>query len=78
MFDEDDEPHTVQEKRAYIINYEQSEIGGVEIYNEENYPSFPIVPLFANPQHQSELEGLREQIDCYDLIKSGFAKCNRR
>lgn len=73
MFDEDDEPHTVQEKRAYIINYEQSEIGGVEIYNEENYPSFPIVPLFANPQHQSELEGLREQIDCYDLIKSGFA-----
>lgn len=73
MFDEDDEPNIVQEKRAYIINYEQSEIGGVEIYNEENYPSFPIVPLFANPQHQSELEGLREQIDCYDLIKSGFA-----
>lgn len=73
MWDADDEPHIVQPKRAYVINYRKSEIGGVEIYNGENYPSFPIVPLFANPQHQSELEGLREQIDCYDLIKSGFA-----
>jgi hypothetical protein len=31
------------------------------------------VPLWANEEHQNELEGLREQIDCYDLIKSGFA-----
>lgn len=44
-----------------------------EIYDGENYPSFPIVPLWANPQKQSELVGLREQIDCYDLIKSGYA-----
>lgn len=73
MWDDDDEPHIVQPKRAYVINYEKSEVGGVEIYNGENYPTFPIVPLFANPQHQSELEGLREQIDAYDLIKSGFA-----
>ena len=39
----------------------------------ENYPTFPIVPLWGNFHHQSEIIGLREGIDCYDLIKSGFA-----
>lgn len=46
---------------------------GLENYEGENYPTFPIVPLWANEHHQSELVGMREQIDCYDLIKSGFA-----
>lgn len=73
MWDTKDEPYVVSPKRAYVIKTETSEIGGTEIYDGENYPSFPIVPLWGNPQHQSELEGLREQIDCYDLIKSGFA-----
>ena len=50
-----------------------SEANGLEIYDGENYPNFPIVPLWANDEHQSEIIGLREQIDCYDLIKSGFA-----
>jgi hypothetical protein len=45
----------------------------MEIYEGENYPSFPFVPLWGNTQKQSELVGLREQIDCYDLIKSGYA-----
>ena len=38
----------------------------------ENYPSFPIVPFWGNPQHQSELVGLQEGIDAYDMIKNGF------
>lgn len=42
-------------------------------YKGENYPTFPIVPLWGNDAHQSELVGMQEQIDCYDLIKSGFA-----
>lgn len=60
-------------KRAYKINVRYSEADGLEIYNGENYSSFPIVPLWGNDERQSELVGLREQIDCYDLIKSGFA-----
>lgn len=60
-------------KRAYVLKVRESEADGVEIYDAENYPTFPIVPLWANAEHQSELIGLREQIDCYDLIKSGFA-----
>ena len=31
------------------------------------------MPLWGNPYKQSEIVGLREQIDCYDLIKSGYA-----
>jgi SPP1 family phage portal protein len=51
----------------------RTEADGTIIYDGENYPGFPIVPMFGNPHHQSELVGLQEQIDCYDLIKSGFA-----
>ena len=60
-------------KRGYKAITHTTEADGTEIYNYENYPTFPIVPLWANNEHQSEIVGLREQIDAYDLIKSGFA-----
>lgn len=63
----------LHEKRSYVQVAISSEADGTEIYNAVNYNGFPIVPLWANEEHQNELEGLREQIDCYDLIKSGFA-----
>ena len=63
----------LKEKRGYVELSRTSEADGTEIYDYENYPGFPIVPLWGNPNHQSELVGLREAIDCYDLIKSGFA-----
>ena len=59
-------------KRAYKLKWRATEVDGTEIYDGENYPGFPIVPLWANKQHQSELIGIREQIDAYDLIKNGF------
>lgn len=63
----------LHEKRPYIEKITVSEADGEQIYDGENYPSFPIVPLWGNPCKQSEIVGLREQIDCYDLIKSGYA-----
>ena len=33
----------------------------------------PIIPLYANDSHESELVGIKESIDCYDYIKSGLA-----
>lgn len=63
----------LHEKRKYIQIAVTSEADGTEILDGVNYDGFPVVPLWANEEHQSELEGLREQIDCYDLIKSGFA-----
>ena len=63
----------ITEKRAYKYNIGVSEADGEVIYDGENYPSFPIIPLYANTFKQSEFEGKREKIDCYDLILSGFA-----
>ena len=61
------------EKRNYREIVKNSVIDGERIYSGDNYGAFPIVPLWANSEKQSELVGRREQIDCYDLIKSGFA-----
>ena len=69
----EDSSKVLHEKQKYILKIRTSEADGLEIYDGENYPSFPIVPLWANEQRQSEIVGLREQIDCYDLIKSGYA-----
>jgi hypothetical protein len=63
----------LQAKRTYKLIERESVADGVEIIDGENYPSFPIVPLWANREHQSELIGLREKIDGYDLIQSGLA-----
>ena len=63
----------LKDKRKYVQIAVSSEADGTEILDGMNYDGFPIVPLWANEEHQTELEGLREQIDCYDLIKSGFA-----
>lgn len=43
-----------------------------EVVTDENYPKLPIVSLYS-PRKQSGIVGLRRQIDCYDLIESGFA-----
>lgn len=62
----------LHEKRPYILKYKVSEADGLQIYDGLNYPSFPIVPFYANEDKQSELVGIQEQIDAYDLIKNGF------
>lgn len=70
----DNKGEILHEKRPYVVKVRESEVDGTEIIDGENYPTFPIVPLWGNPNHQSELVGLQEQIDAYDLIKSGY--CN--
>lgn len=70
---EDKKGQVLKEKQKYKQTVAVSEADGTEILDGENYPSFPIVPLWGNREHQSELTGLREKIDGYDLIQSGFA-----
>ena len=69
----DDKCFVLAEKRPYKQIVQVSEADGTEIIDGENYPSFPIVPLWGNDEHQTELTGLREKIDGYDLIQSGLA-----
>lgn len=63
----------LEPKRGYKRTTVRSEIGGVENVLEENYSRLPIIPLYTNDSHESELVGIRESIDCYDFIKSGLA-----
>lgn len=63
----------LKEKRPYIISYKQSDAEGIEIYGGENYESFPIVQFYGQESKESALTGHREDIDSYDLIKSGYA-----
>lgn len=69
----DNDGRVLNEKRPYKMVVTKSPADGEYIYNGENYPTFPIVPLWGNQHKQSELVGLRSEIDAYDLIKSGFA-----
>lgn len=67
-----DEGRIHEAKRSYIVKTRTTKIDGTQIYAGENYPTFPVVPLWANPNHQSELVGIQEQIDAYDMMKNGF------
>lgn len=60
-----------KDKRAYKQNVAVSEVDGERIIDGENYPSFPIVPLW-NVNKQSDIVGNRGTIDAYDLISSGL------
>lgn len=70
----DKAPEIYSPKRAYILKVNTTEADGDEIDSGINYPAFPVVPLYANEQHQSELIGLKNTIDAIDLIQSGY--CN--
>lgn len=66
----------IKAKQPYIIKLtgdSKDRADGTEIMQGENYPSFPIVPLWCNKEHQGEIVGLRPKIDTYDLTLSGFA-----
>lgn len=61
-----------KEKRPYILKTATSEADGTEIYDGENYPSFPIVPLWGNQDHSCKIKAWQPKIDAYDLISSGL------
>lgn len=69
----DSELQIYKEKRPYKLKIRYSEADGVEIYDGENYPGFPIVPLWGNQDHICRIKAWQRKIDCYDLIESGFA-----
>lgn len=61
-------------KRPYKTTYSYTPADGTaEVVGEENYGRLPIVPMWASRLKQSTLVGMREAIDSYDLIRSGFA-----
>ena len=64
----------VEKKRAYKLTVSQAPADKqAAIVGEENYGTLPIVPLWGSSMHQSTLIGMRQAIDSYDLVRSGFA-----
>lgn len=68
-----DDVKVLQSKRGYKQIISKTNDGYVDSVTDENYGVLPIVPLYANDSHESELIGIRESIDCYDFVKSGLA-----
>ena len=67
----DKDIYVLTKKRAYKQIVRKSEVEGETILDGENYPGFPIVPLW-NVNRQSDLVGNRGTIDAYDLMVSGL------
>lgn len=67
-----DKSAMLHEKRPYKLKVRTSEADGEEIYDGENYPSFPIVPLWGNDKKQSELVGRQGTLDAFDLLNSNL------
>lgn len=64
----------VEEKRPYIEKTSYTPADGIEqVIGGENYSALPVVPMWGSKLHQSTLVGMRQAIDSYDLIRSGFA-----
>nr|WP_243152099.1 phage portal protein [Pseudoflavonifractor sp. 524-17] len=60
------------EKRPYILHVTETAADRTKIYNGENYPTFPIVPLKNNRHCKSELVGRRNTVDALDLACSNM------
>lgn len=67
-----DKSAMLHEKRPYKLKVRTSEADGEEIYDGENYPTFPIVPLWGNDKKQSELVGRQGTLDAFDLLNSNL------
>lgn len=62
-----------QRPKPYKVTISSVPADGDEIVGESNYGVLPVVPLWGSDLHQSTLIGMREKIDSFDLIRSGFA-----
>lgn len=63
----------IEPLKAYRQRVAVSTADGETVVGESNYGSLPIVPMWGSKRKQSTLIGMRDAIDSYDLIQSGFA-----
>ena len=62
-------------KRPYIIKRRgdaKDAADNTEVFEGNNYPSFPIVPLYGSDKKQSELVGRQGTLDAFDLLNSNL------
>ena len=62
-----------QAKKKYVTTVQKTEVDGVIAEEGGNYSTLPVIPFWGSNLKQSTLIGMREKIDSFDLIRSGFA-----
>lgn len=60
-------------KKSYITLTVSTNADGEMVVGEDNYASIPIIPFYGSSLKQSTLIGMRNAIDSFDLVRSGFA-----
>lgn len=73
LYDDGEGPRIEEAKRPYKISLTSTKAEGEIARQGENYAGFPIVPMYSNDEGTSDLEPIKQQIDCYDLVFSGYA-----
>lgn len=63
----------IEDLKPYIVHIASTPAGGDEVTGTENYSTLPIIRMKGSDLYQSTLVGMRERIDSFDLIQSGFA-----
>lgn len=63
----------VGERTAYKVTYQYTDADDMVTTSEDNYSALPVVRMYGSRLKQSTLVGMKEAIDAYDLILSGFA-----
>lgn len=61
----------IREKTPYIQRFRADAVNGTRLVGGSNYKRLPIIPLY-NINKQSELVGMREVLDAYDLMASAL------
>lgn len=61
------------EKQPYKKNVTRTKAFGERVSGGENYGRLPIVQMWGTKLRQSTLCGLKEKIDMFDIVQSGFA-----
>jgi len=65
----------VSEKQPYKVSIRQypNRVFNDEIVEGENYPGFPIIPMYSNTEHLGELtRPIKAKIDLFDMILTTF------
>lgn len=64
----------LEPKKSYKTKIYDSTAFGQEVAGYDNWGGkLPVVPFFGSDLKQSTLVGMKEEIDCFDLVRSGFA-----
>lgn len=71
-FYDKDGDHIAEPKRAYKHKI-RTDMMGARVIGVENWSALPVIPLYANNEHESELTAsIRSKINAYDRIMSDY------